>query len=232
MCASSIPTSSRPWWPTLSDEGRNGVSGWPRSGSTRICTCGSIRRAFPGVRRYEGSSEIAQYRGRMAASSPPKYALRLDDNDYPKQLWTFACCGGAFRKLGPSGYALAHIVLHKSWGEGRSDREPSQQAPYGLYTSAANTAFIANAMIRPTDSSLTLRALLFSRATQLYSGVWNLLPPGLSVDVADIADWSLDRFDWPEPVGDQRRTQLFLTFRNTEIERLLALPRAITGQPG
>lgn len=46
--------------------------------------------AFPGVRRYAGSQEIAFFRKHTKLSdSDIKYAIRLDDNDYPKHIWSY-----------------------------------------------------------------------------------------------------------------------------------------------
>ena len=45
--------------------------------------------AFPGIRRYAGSAEIALFRQRVTASEVSPQCLALDDNDYPKHLWAF-----------------------------------------------------------------------------------------------------------------------------------------------
>lgn len=73
--------------------------------------------AFPGVRRYAGSREIAAHRGHaQLEESQSVKALALDDNDYPKQIWSFVFRGSQFSKFGPSGYALAHLADHKYHG--------------------------------------------------------------------------------------------------------------------
>ena len=115
--------------------------------------------AFPGVRRYAGSTEIAVFRQRATANEVPPQCLALDDNDYPKHLWAFAFTGKPFRKRGPDGYQLAHLYDHKKHGNrwreeldippGAKEPEP----PYGLFTSAANAAYVPGAFLRPTDFS-------------------------------------------------------------------------------
>jgi len=51
---------------------------WPGS----ACT-------FPGIRRYAGAAEIKEFR---SGNRPrPKQALDIDDNDYPKHIWSFVC---------------------------------------------------------------------------------------------------------------------------------------------
>ena len=72
--------------------------------------------AFPGVRRYAGSTEIAVFRKRVESSEAPPQCLSLDDNDYPKHLWSFVFTGRPFRKRGPDGYQLAHLFDHKEYG--------------------------------------------------------------------------------------------------------------------
>src|SRR6267378_5780110 len=73
--------------------------------------------AFPGVRRYAGSREIAAHRGHTSRSENQELnALALDDNDYPKQLWSFVFRGTQFSKFGPGGYALAHLADLKDHG--------------------------------------------------------------------------------------------------------------------
>ena len=64
--------------------------------------------AFPGVRRFAGSTESALLRKRVETDEVPPHCLALDDNDYPKHLWAFALTGKPFRKRGPDGYQLAH----------------------------------------------------------------------------------------------------------------------------
>ena len=74
-----------------------------------ICPWDGSPCAFPGVRRYAGSTEIAVFRRRASAKEVPVQCLVLDDNDYSKQLWAFAFTGKPFRKRGPDGYQLAHL---------------------------------------------------------------------------------------------------------------------------
>jgi hypothetical protein len=186
--------------------------------------------AFPGVRRYAGGTEIAQHRGTVQRSGAPEDAIRLDDNDYPKHLWSFVFRGGKFQKFGPSGYSLAHLADHKRHGNrGKdefdfpSDAEVSNPL-FGLYTSAANAVFLPTALIRPTDFSFPLRNLLQRRAAQLYGSFCNLVPPPLSIRAAPSLDWELSAFVWSEPVGTMEHVASFMNFRNAEMERLLAQP--------
>ena len=182
------------------------------------CAC-----AFPGLRRYAGSSEIAQYRGRMKTAKLAD-ALRLDDNDYPKQVWSFVYLGNRFQKNGPTGYALAHLTDHKQHKNRCAEEFQGAQdgllALPGLYTSVANTAYMPTALIRPTDFSFRLRNLMQRRALALYGGFCKLLPAGLSILDDDADLWSLDQFKWAKPVGIMERVPAFLKWRQSEMDRL------------
>ena len=126
--------------------------------------------AFPGVRRHAGDKEISAFRNRSAPEAPPVHCLALDDNDHPKHLWAFTLTGRPFRKRGPDGYQLAHIFDHKEhgnrWNEeldvAAGGRNP--RPLFGLFTSAANAAYLPAAFLKPTDFSHRLRTLLQGRA--------------------------------------------------------------------
>ena len=179
--------------------------------------------AFPGVRRYAGSSEIAVFRKRAQGSIED--ALALDDNDYPKQIWSFVLTGKKFPKHEPKGYALAHLADHKVH-KNRAEADfrvvdgADKADLHGLYTSPTNTAYLPVATIRPTDFNLLLRNLLKRRAADLYGGFCAPLPPWLEIRPAVNSDWNLDLFEWPEPVGDPAWVRAFLEFRREKMEEL------------
>ncbi len=179
--------------------------------------------AFPGVRRYAGSTEIAIFRKRAAGAVTD--ALALDDNDYPKQVWSFMLTGRKFQKHGPKAYALAHLADHKVH-KNRADSdfeivaEHEETMLHGLYTAPTNTAYLPAATIKPTDFGHLLRNLLMRRAHQLYGGFCSLLPPWLSIPAGPDGDWDVGRFEWPEPVGDPRWISPFLKFRRDRMEDL------------
>lgn len=185
--------------------------------------------AFPGVRRHAGSSEIAQHRRRMDTTSTHENALALDDNHYPKTVWSFVLRGKAFQNQGPIGYSLAHLADHKRY-KNRSQGEfdgmdtgPSElPALFGLYTSVANTCYMPVGLIRPTDFGFVLRNLLQRQAVRLYGSFCNLLPPNLSVRANQSHEWSLDSFAWGEPVGSLEYVQAFVDFRRLEMVKLFS----------
>lgn len=183
--------------------------------------------AFPGVRRYAGSEEIAQFRGKSTTSNfVPPNCLSLDDNDYPKHLWAFVFTGKPFRKKGPSGFQLAHLADHKEhnnrWQE-EFATEAAGEPPllFGLYTSAANTAYVPSNFLKPTDFAGTLRVLLLQKAYQLYGSACRLAPPPLIEKIGENTAWHPDNFKWDEPVGTMEYIADFLEYRHRRIDELI-----------
>ncbi|MCY3884190.1 MAG: hypothetical protein OXG24_04660 [Gammaproteobacteria bacterium] len=181
---------------------------------------------FPGVRRHAGSAEIAVFKQQAAADEVPPQCLVLDDNDYPKHLWAFACTGKPFRNRGPEGYHLAHLIDHKEyrnrWREELDNMPDAKEPvlPYGLFTSAANLAYVPSAFLRPTDFSSRLRSLMQRRAQQLYGRICRIVPPPMAVKPCDDRNWSLDNFRWSTPVGGKDNIPDFLDFRRKRQEEL------------
>ena len=187
---------------------------------------------FPGVRRHAGSAEIGVLRQPAAADNVAPQCLALDDNDYPKHVWAFAFTGKPFRKRGPDGYQLAHLFDHKEHGNRwrqELDMPPDATAPvlpYGLFTSAANSAYVPGPFLRPTDFSPNLRSLMQRRALQLYGSICRIVPPPLSVRPCEDPDWSLDGFHWSAPVAGMDNVPDFLAFRRRRLEELFDRRRA------
>jgi len=77
-------------------------------------------------------------------------------------------------------------------------------------------------LIRPTDFAFTLRNLIQRQAAHLYSDFCNILPPSLSFRAAESGAWSLDAFDWSEPVGTLDYVPAFLNYRRQEMEKLFS----------
>lgn len=180
--------------------------------------------AFPGIRRYSGRKEIASYHtknGQELHDFPD--ALRLDDNSFPKHVWSFLFRGRPFQNVGPEGYALAHLADHKEY-KNRRDKEfeMTGEAPeklYGLYTSASNAVYMPSSLLRLTDFNSEIRLLLLNRAQQLYGGVCHLFPPALHVKATSL-DWNISRFDWAEPEGGNAELDDFFAYRFHVMEAL------------
>ena len=183
--------------------------------------------AFPGVRRHTGSRETAEFHGHREADGRPTGALATDDNHYPKVIWSFVFRGKTFQNYGPPGYALAHLADHKDYGNrgsaeiGLADAGP-RSIP-GLFTSPTNTAYLPTSLLRPTDHAAAVRNLLLRRAQHLYRPVAHLFPPPYVIPDGQSEVWSLDAFDWAEPVGTTEHVARFLDARRQAMEKLLAL---------
>lgn len=184
--------------------------------------------AFPGVRRYAGSQEIAAYRGHTRIDENKSVnALALDDNDYPKHLWSFVFRGTRFAKFGPEGYSLAHLADHKSHGN-RFEQEfevlevgEDARPLFGLYTSPSNTVYSPRSLIKPTDFVGTIRALLVRRAQQLYGEFCKILPPFLHIPDMFSPEWNVSEFKWADPVGTTKHIPDFLAFREARLAKLI-----------
>jgi hypothetical protein len=180
--------------------------------------------AFPGVRRYAGKAELRHFQQNHGMDV--EGVLRLDDNNYPKQLWSFTLRGRPFQNFGPDGYELAHLVDHKAYKHRGAEELVGPVGEFiganglpGLFTSAANAAYVPT-YLRPTDFSGMLRNLLQRRALELYGSFCRLLPGDLRFRPASSPAWETSAFTWSAPVGTTDHLTAFLDFRRTELQRL------------
>jgi len=175
---------------------------------------------FPGIRRHAGSREIAHFKKQivMQQNEIPN-ALRLDDNDFPKQIWSFIFRGKQFSKSGPNDYSLAHLIDHKKSKNRMSielelkDKNYHSETFYGLYTCPTNTIYIPNSLLKPTDFNSFLRQLLFQKAWSLYKNYCNILPPYVQPKTEN-KKWDINNFKWGETVGNMDNINIFLEYRN------------------
>lgn len=178
--------------------------------------------SFPGVRRHSGTKEINAFRNRTLDFDN---AIALDDNSYPKQIWSYAFRGAGFANYGPEDYQLAHLVDHKD-AYGRLteeliiDNDESIVAIPGLFTCTTNTAYVPTDFLKPTDFEGNLRNLLQRKAIELYSGVSSPLPPGMRVAQSREPGWDIADFEWAEPVGTLDHMEDFLRYRQEKMSAL------------
>lgn len=179
---------------------------------------------FPGVRRYTGSREIAYYRKQIEQDNfKVPDALCLDDNSFPKHIWSFLFRGKVFQNFGPAGYSLAHLADHKDYKNRRAvEFEVVGEAPkklYGLYSSASNTVYMPTNLLKLTDFNSETRLLLLNKAQDLYGGVCNILPPSFRVKQLP-PEWNIANFEWAVPVGAEASLDSFFEFRSNTIDSL------------
>lgn len=180
---------------------------------------------FPGIRRYAGSTEIAAHRKRTEISTIED-ALLLDDNDYPKQIWSFVFRDKQFSKYGPSGYSLAHLIDHKK-DKNRMDEEfvfidnhVFKNPFYGLYTCASNSVYIPNNLMKPTDFNGAIRNLLVRKAESLYGNYCNLVPSYVKTKEPSDSKWDIENFEWADPVGSTDNLDDFFLFRDKRMNEI------------
>lgn len=180
---------------------------------------------FPGIRRYAGSTEIAAHRKRTEISFIED-ALALDDNDYPKQIWSFVFRDRQFSKYGPSCYSLAHLIDHKKDKNRMAeefifpDNQPFVKPFYGLYTCASNSVFIPNSLMKPTDFNGSIRNLLIRKAASLYGKYCNLVPSYIEIKEPEDDKWNIENFEWADPVGTTANLDDFFEFRTKRMRML------------
>lgn len=180
---------------------------------------------FPGVRRCAGSAENSAYK-KHSTLKKTEDAIELDDNNFPKQIWSFVFRGSQFSKFGPSNYNLAHLIDHKK-DKNRMKEEfifPNdyifEKPFYGLFTCASNSIYVLNTLMKPTDFNSNLRNLLFHKALALYGNYCNIVPPFIKMKQPTDSKWDISNFHWCEPVGTLDNIEIFLDFRKRKLEEI------------
>ncbi len=179
---------------------------------------------FPGVRRHVGSQETNAFRSNPKQSRGEN-ALYLDDNTFPKQIWSFALRNKPHGMKNPENYSLAHILDHKDYNSRNVaelkgfEKTENKNLFAGLYTSCANIIYIPTTFIKPTDHNSRIRQLLIQIVDKYYSGVCNLLPHNMTFNLDTISDeWKLDNFPLPSVVSNPKNISNFLAYRNKVID--------------
>jgi hypothetical protein len=145
--------------------------------------------AYPGFRRKVGKHEKAGTAG--------AHSLLLDKsgNQMGHKPWELlATTASDFKKLRKQ-YELVHLFPHKpaEWKKllPQLPEQVQKAIPQawhrrlkanglpGLFSNPANTCFLPNALVRPTDGQSLLRQVLWKQALRLY-GSSSLLPPPLA----------------------------------------------------
>lgn len=183
---------------------------------------------FPGIRRFKGQSDDKYKRKVVPPTDRSSYrAVYIDDNSYPKELWSYVCRGAKFQKKNPDGYEFAHFFIHKADSEIDIHLELLGADKYeseigGFFTSCAGSAYIPKSLARVTDLNLKARKLIQQKCVEIYGGVCNVLPPGVELNRGS-DDWKTSDFQWARFTGEngKERVKDFLRFREAELERLV-----------
>lgn len=189
---------------------------------------------FPGIRRHSGSKEISAFKIAPGQTSGVNSIL-IDDNSYPKEIWSFILRGDKFSKSGPDGFSLAHILDHKDY-HSRNPQELKGIMPTGeqhlfsgFFTSAVNTMWVPKDLLKPTDHNIKLRMLLIQLIDKFFSRSCKILPFNLEFNFDEIkGPWNIKYFsETPQFIGEIKYIQDFLNYREEIIEKALEKKRLI-----
>ena len=178
---------------------------------------------FPGTRRNISKEKVGKWKNNI-------YDLDgsiLNDNTFPRHLWTFLCCNKSYssnswKDSGLNAFELAHIFSHKT-DERKFDASCFENFnldinPYSLFTSASNIVIIPKGLTKPTDKSEIIKIVFFKRYFDLYKHITQL--PALS-DFKEhlVPEWYHD-IVWNEPflpIDWEFRIQNLLIYRKKSI---------------
>ncbi len=125
---------------------------------------------FPGVRRY-----IAAQGAKRRYN--PSYQAIIDDNVFPRYIWSFllngrAYSGPSWKETGLGEFELAHVFTHKKseieFEKQFFDSMQSDLRPHSDFTCACNVVLLPKGTVRPTDNSKAIKAAFFMRYVELY----------------------------------------------------------------
>ncbi|MBL7646585.1 MAG: hypothetical protein JNK74_10390 [Candidatus Hydrogenedentes bacterium] len=181
---------------------------------------------FPGVRRFVG-----RVKKKQLLKYVPKEACIIDDNRFPRNLWTFLAIGEHYtgpnwKNSGLSDFELAHIFSHKhekqelEWEVFKE--HDKKQKPYGLFTCASNVVLIPKGFAKPTDGLPAVRVAFFKRHIELYGE--DCLPGLRGLDPEAIPGW-YDDLEWNEPSLPPRweeNVDKLVAFRYAWLAKLLS----------
>lgn len=128
---------------------------------------------FPGVRRPINKETS----GLRWKNNIYKDGTILNDNTYPRHIWSFLVSGKAYssnswKSTGLNMFELAHIFGHKT---DETDLEKKSfeifedyKNPYALFTSASNVVLVPKGLAKPTDKLESIKLCYYQRHMDLY----------------------------------------------------------------
>lgn len=182
---------------------------------------------FPGVRRFVG-----RVKKKQLLRYVPKEGCIIDDNRFPRNLWTFLSAGEHYtgsnwKSAGLAAFELAHIFAHKhkqqelEW-EVFKEHDKTKK-PYGLFTCASNVVLIPKGFAKPTDGLPAVRVAFFKRHVELYGEA--CLPGLKGLDPEAVPGW-YGELAWNEPIlppGWEGNVKKLMAYRYARLKRLFSL---------
>ena len=157
---------------------------------------------FPGTRRNINKEKEGKWKNNVYDFD----GSILNDNTFPRHLWTFLCCNKMYdsfswKESGLNSFELAHIFSHKI-DERSFDISCYRDVnidikPYSLFTSASNTVIIPRGLTKPTDKSEIIKIVFFKKHLDLYGHVIQL--PSLRNFKKELVPIWYDEIIWNDP---------------------------------
>jgi len=178
---------------------------------------------FPGVRRYvSGQGKMSSYNH--------SYRAIIDDNTFPRHLWTFLANGKTYngpnwRKTRLNEFELAHIFTHKE-SEIESEKaffssiQPDLY-PYSNFTCACNVVLLPKGTVRPTDNSRAIKAAFYMRYIELYGEEPLIGRSGFKKSL--VPDW-YGELEWNQsylPSDWRENTERLLAYRKKRVTHIM-----------
>ncbi|PWH10158.1 hypothetical protein DEJ39_07630 [Bacteroidetes bacterium SCGC AAA795-G10] len=128
---------------------------------------------FPGVRRPVNKETS----GSKWKNNIYKDGTILNDNTYPRHIWSFLVNGKPYSSsnwkiTGLNAFELAHIFGHKTDETGLEKMSflnfEENKNPYSLFTSASNVVLIPKGLTKPTDKNNSIKLCYYQRHLDLF----------------------------------------------------------------
>ena len=128
---------------------------------------------FPGLRRpINKETSVPKWKNNVY-----KDGTILNDNTYPRHIWSFLVSGRAYssnswKSTGLNEFELAHIFGHKT-DETKLEKKSftifeEEKKPYALFTSASNVVLIPMGLTKPTDKLESIKLCYYQRHIDLF----------------------------------------------------------------
>jgi hypothetical protein len=183
---------------------------------------------FPGVRRPPGGRYDTTIKKRRYSAV---HKAIIDDNESPRHIWCFLAIdrpynGPNWKASGLSAYEVAHIFAHKE-SEIRIERQFFREfqeglLPFGDFSCPCNSVLLPKGTARPTDTSMTVKAIFYQRYIDLYTE--EPLRGRQKFDASLVPEW-YNSLSWNEPklpFDWEIKIDHLLEYRRNTLTRILS----------